>query len=198
MLEFPINKARQWHKKLSHLKWKLEELEQKLNNDEAKERYYACRGEINEIYDDTSNSIKIRESEWYKFGEKSNEFFLTLEKRQATKNIICELLSNEQEITDLFKVNTHIYQFYQHLYNKKRSTSEDLRCHFLNDLAIHLLAREQLPSCEGNLTEKEIYNSFISFENKNSPDNDGLTKEFYCIFWDDFKDAFMNFLKESK
>ena len=63
MLEFSINKARQWHKKLSHLKGKLKELEQKLNNNEAKERYYACRGEINEIYDDTSNSIKISESE---------------------------------------------------------------------------------------------------------------------------------------
>ena len=31
-----------------------------------------------------------------------------------------------------------------------------------------------------------------------SPDNDELTKEFYCTFWDDIKDTFMKSLKESK
>ena len=56
---------------------------------------------------------------------------------------------------------------------------------------------EQSLSCEGNLTEKEIYNSLISFENKKSPDNDGLTKEFYYTFWDDIRDTFMKSLKES-
>ena len=37
----------------------------------------------------------------------------------------------------------------------------------------------------------------ISFENNKSPGNDGLTKEFYCTFWDDIKDTFMKSLKES-
>ena len=48
----------------------------------------------------------------------------------------------------------------------------------------------------GNSTEKEIFNSLISFENNKSPGNDGLTKKFYCTFWDDIKD--MKWLKESK
>ena len=38
----------------------------------------------------------------------------------------------------------------------------------------------------------------ISFENSKSPGNDGMTKEFYCTFWDDIKDKFMKSLKESK
>ena len=38
----------------------------------------------------------------------------------------------------------------------------------------------------------------ISFENDKSPGNDGLTKEFYCTFWDDINDTFMESLKESK
>ena len=42
-----------------------------------------------------------------------NLFFLTLEKRRATQNIVRKELSNEQEITDLSKINAHIYQFYQ-------------------------------------------------------------------------------------
>ena len=113
------------------------------------------------------------------------------------------MLSNEQEITDLSKINiskinTHIYQFYQNLYNEKQNISEDSSCNLLNDLTVPSLTTEQLLSCEGNLTEKEIYNSFISFENNKSPGNDGLTKELYCAFWDDIKDTFTKFQKELK
>ena len=105
------------------------------------------------------------------------------------------MLSNEQEITDLSKINTHIYQFYQQLYMEKQNISEDSICNFLNDITIPSLTTEQSLSCEGNLTEKEIYNSLISFENNKSPCNDGLTKEFYYTFWDDIKDTFMKSLK---
>ena len=70
--------------------------------------------------DKINKGIKIRSRcEWYEFGEKSNKFFLTLEKHRATQNTIRKVLSNEQEITNLFKINTYIYQFYQHLYNGK-------------------------------------------------------------------------------
>ena len=48
-------------------------------------------------------------------------------------------------------------------------------CNFLNDLTVPSLTTEQSLSCKGNLTEKEIYNPLISFENK-SPGIDGLTK----------------------
>ena len=177
----------------------MKEIEQNLGNDEAKEQYNAYRGKTNEIHDVISNGIKIRSKcDWYEFGEKSNKFFLTLEKHRATQNIVHKVLSNEHEITDLSKINTHIYQFYQRLYNDKQNISEDSIWNFLNNLTVLSLTTEQSLSCEGNLTEKEIYNSLISFENNKSPGNDGPTKEFYCTFWDDIKDAFMKSLKESK
>ena len=81
---------------------------------------------------------------------------------------------------------------------EKQHINEDSICNFLNDLTVPSLTTEQSLSCEGNLTEKEIQNSLISFENNKSPGNDGLTKEFYCTFWDDIKDTFMKSLKESK
>ena len=89
------------------------------------------------------------------------------------------MLSNEQEITDLSKINTHVYHFYQQLYMEMENISEDSICNFLNDITVPSMTTEQSLSCEGNLTEKEIYNSFISFENNKSPGNDWLTKEFY-------------------
>ena len=190
-IEFSKNKAKLRRKKLSRLKVKLKEVEQKIANGKAKEQHNAYRSKINETYDEISNGIKIRSKcDWYEFGEKSNKFFLTLEKRQATQNIVRKMLSNEHEITDLSKINTHIYQFYQHLYNEKQNISKDSICNFLSDLTIPSLSTEQSLSCKGNLTEKEIYNSLITFEKKKSPGNDGLTKEFYCTI--------MKSLKESK
>ena len=100
------------------------------------------------------------------------------------------MLSNEQEITDLSKINTHIYQFYQHLYNEKQNTNGDSTCNFLNNLTFPSLTTEQSLSCEWNLTEQEAYNSLISFENNKSPGNDGLTKEFYYTFWEDINKTF--------
>ena len=50
--------------------------------------------------------------------------------------------SNEQEITDLSQINTHICQFHQHLYNEKQSTSEDSICDFLNDLDVPSLNKK--------------------------------------------------------
>ena len=75
--KFSKNKVKLWREKLSRLEVKLKELEQNLSNDEAKEQYHAYRGEINEIYDEISNGIKIRSKcDWYKFGERFNKFFL--------------------------------------------------------------------------------------------------------------------------
>ena len=81
--------------------------------------------------------IKIRRKcDWYEFGEKSKKFSLTLEEHWATQSIVRKVQSNEQEITDLSQINTHICQFHQHLYNEKQSTSEDSICDFLNDLDV--------------------------------------------------------------
>ena len=80
-IEFSKNKAKLRRKKLSRLEVKLKKVEQNLGNDEAKEQYNAYRGEINEIYYEISNGIKVRSKcDWYEFGVKSNKFFLTLEK----------------------------------------------------------------------------------------------------------------------
>ena len=59
-IQFSKNKAKLRREKLTLLEVKLKELEQSLRNDEAKERYNAYKGEINEIYDEISNGIKIR------------------------------------------------------------------------------------------------------------------------------------------
>ena len=90
------------------------------------------------------NGIKIRSiCDWYKFGEKSSKFFLTRRKRRVTQNIVRIVLLNEQEITNLYKVNTHIHQFYQHLCMEKQTLCEKSICNSLNDFNVPSLTTEQ-------------------------------------------------------
>ena len=178
---------------------KLKESEQNLNRDKNLEKYSIYKNELNDIYDDISNGIKIRSKcDWYEFGEKSNKFFLNLEANRAAQSVVRKVISNEQEITDISRINNHILQFYQNLFKEKQSTSENRFNSLLNDLNIPSLNSEEMLSCEGNLTEQEIYKWLTSFKNNKSPGNDGLTKEFYCCFWNDIKDIFMKLLCESK
>ena len=91
-IEFSKHKAKLKREKLSRF-------EIKLNfSNEAKEHYNAYSGEINEIYDEISPGIKIRSKcDWFEFGEKSNQFFLTIEKRRETQNTVCNVLSNSRK-----------------------------------------------------------------------------------------------------
>ena len=123
---------------------------------------------------------------------------MNLEANRATQSVVRKVISNEQEITDISKINNHILQFYQNLFKEKQSTSENCFNSLLNDLNIPSLNFEEMLSCEGKLTEQEIYKSLTSFKNNKSPGNDGLTKEFYCCFWNNIKDIFMKSLCESK
>ena len=61
------------------------------------------------------------------------------------------MLSNKQEVTDLSKINTHIYQFYQDLFMEKQNVSGDLICDFLNELTVPLLTTRQLLNFLKNL-----------------------------------------------
>ena len=123
---------------------------------------------------------------------------MNLEVNRTTQSVVRKVISNEQEITDISQINNHILQFCQNLFKEKQSTSENRFNSLLNDLNIPSLNSEEMLSCEGNLTEQEIYKSLTSFKHNKSPGNDGLTKEFYCCFWNDINDIFMKSLCESK
>ena len=49
--------------------------------------------------------------------------------------------------------------------------------------------------CDSDLTDKELLDALKGIPNNKSPDNGGLTKEFYQAFWDELKDPFINLIK---
>ena len=54
---------------------------------------------------------------------------------------------------------------------------------YLEKINLPLLSNGQKLLCDAIITEKEIYDALKSMENNKTPGNDGLSKEFYEVFW---------------
>ena len=191
-------KAENSREKRAYLENKLKVLEQNLTSEQFK-REYVCQQELNTIYDEIGTGIKIRSRcNWYEFGEKSNKFFLNLEKHRASQNTIKSLIKDKKQIYGIHNINSHILSFYKDLFHDKTQCNIETCRSFLKDIDTPYLTCEQRKLCEGELTENEIFDALTGIDNNKSPGNDGLTKEFYRTFWNDIKNDYMSSLKESK
>jgi len=52
-------------------------------------------------------------------------------------------------------------------------------------------------NCDEHLTVKECYDALQKLGSSKSPGNDGLTKEFYCTFWDKLGPLLLECLNDS-
>ena len=68
--------------KVHKLENKIKVLETKLQNDKNIKLHNRHKQELDEIFDNIAEGIRIRSRcQWYEKGEKSNKFFLNLEKK---------------------------------------------------------------------------------------------------------------------
>ena len=112
-ITYSKNKAQMRCEKILYLEKKLNKLEKNLENEETKIQYNTFQEELNEIYEDVSKGIKIRSRcNWYELGEKSNKYFLNLEKYRASQNVLHKICVESQEITNLQNVNSAICEFF--------------------------------------------------------------------------------------
>ena len=68
-------------------------------------------------------------------------------------------------------------------YFQKILTCSKMKLQFLNLLSIPQLVEDQARDCEFILSEKDLLLVLKSMLNNKLPSNDGLTKEFFEVFW---------------
>ena len=74
--------------------------------------------------------------------------------------------------------------FYSDLYKKSvNENSETLTDLFMRDLHLPSLTSDQRERCDGKLSVGECFNTLKTFQKNKTPGNDGLTVEFYLVFW---------------
>ena len=87
--------------------------------------------------------------------------------------------------TDPFDILSEQQRFYQGLYtsiNKNVDATAKIES-FLGDLNIPKLSEEQKLSCEGKITPEECALLLETFQNDQTPGNDGIPIKFYRKFW---------------
>ena len=62
---------------------------------------------------------------------------------------------------------------------------------------MNILDQNEKNLCEGQLTENESLNALKDMNNNKSPGSDGLTTEFYKIFWNDIKPYYIKSINHS-
>ena len=97
-------------------------------------------------------------------------------------------------ITDIKDIMNLQSKFYTNLYKKRETKASNYN--FFNN-SIDKISEEQKYNCEGNLTEYECGLSFKNMKNNKRPGSDGITTEFYKIFWNDIKTYLINSLNYS-
>ena len=81
------------------------------------------------------------------------------------------------------KNDVSIFYLFQ---DKKVKTSTE-QTPFLEKLSVSILKQKEMLLYEVHVVEKELYEAMTSMTQDNSPENDGLTKEFHSCFSEDLK-----------
>ena len=74
--------------------------------------------------------------------------------------------------------------FYSDLYKKSiNEESETLTDVFMRDLHLPKLTSDQRERCDEKLSVGECFNTLKTFQKNKTQGNDGLTVEFFIVFW---------------
>lgn len=126
--------------------------------------------------------------------EKNSKYFASLEKKRSEAKLITRLNINGSIITDAADILKEGKNFYEKLYSKKdRKTS----LYNFFDNSINKLNESDKLKCEGLITIDECTKSLLEMKNQKSPGSDGITTEFYKIFWNDIKQFYVNSINYS-
>ena len=107
-----------------------------------------------------------------------------MEKKRAESKFITKLTLNGTVTANQKLIRSKRKQFYESLYTKKDTSESNIN--FFDNHSNKLSNIEQ-STCEGKLSEYECGIALKQMKNGKSPGSDGITTEFYKIFWPDIK-----------
>ena len=146
------------------------------------------------IEEKTKGAIFRSRSNWYNLGQVSSKYFFNLEKnRSGSRNMT--VLKNDQgeEMTDIKTILKEQRKFYETLYTKDDSISFTYK----NDTNVKV-SDDDNKDLEAEFTMKELRAAVKSCKRNKSPGCDGLTAEFYIVFFEKIKDLLLSAIHYSE
>ena len=191
-IKYTTFKKRKDTEKEKTLTIEIDNLENKLinsnrinENNDIKNELSIKKQELNDLIDKKINGILIRsKANMVEHDEKNSKYFSNLEKKRAESKIITQLNINGNLTSNQSNIRKEQKKFYASLYSK--TDTSDSSINFF-DNNINKLNNIEKISCEGKLSEYECGIALKQMQNSKSPGSDGISTEFFKIFWQDLK-----------
>ena len=187
-IQFAVQKAKEKRQYETNLRAELKVLEDKLdNNEEVMDTYNTVKKDLEQIEEEKlrGNIVRSR-AQLIEEGEKCSKYFMNLENRNYRTKCITTLLKDEIKISKQPDILDECRRFYEHLYSKSMECNLFEKCQFFNTNHIELNEIEK-EICETKLCLEECYESLLKLSNNKTPGCDGISVEFYKVFWDKIK-----------
>ena len=164
-----------------------------LNKEESNLLHYLhlrkgeLQSNLKNIFESKAKGYSIRSrAKWIKEGEIASKYFLGLEKQRQANNVIRKVKQCDGTIIEGNQVLSEIVDFYTNLY-KKRDVPQDKIDEYLNKSKHMKLSEKEKKVSENPITLEEIRLAVGKLKDNKAPGVDGLTPEFYKMFWDELE-----------
>ena len=155
-IKFSKDLAKARKSKQYFLENKLKFLESNLNCDINSAENIDCKNQLEVIYDDIAEGIKVRSKcQWYENGEKSTMFFLNLEKTKPTQGTVKKLEIDNKERDNSVESNKELEKFFENLFKRKPSEMKHVYNEFLRDISLLTLNQEDKKFVTKKLVSKK-------------------------------------------
>ena len=198
-IDYSRNRAKRLRLEEKKLSKEVERLQNKgdLNEDE-KELLDSLEIKLLRHYFDKAKGAQIRARvQWIEEGERNTAYFYGVEKSRQRSNTISHLEVGGKTERDQSVLLQEIWQFYKDLYTSTEPKQEKID-KYLKDLkTIKKLSSRSKSALDQEITEAELKETIKGLKPNKSPGKDGLTGEFYKIFWDELKDIYLDMVRQS-
>lgn len=152
--------------------------------------------QLNNLYDKKAQGAQIRSrAKWVSDGEKNTKYFLSLEKKHQTLNVIHEVLGENNFLTEDDDILGEMCDIYENLYSSKLISNEDIDL-YLKNCKINTLHETDKNMCVTFPSKNECKETVMNLKSNKSPGLDGIPNDFYQCFWHQLSSLFYNMLKE--
>jgi len=191
-------KRSKWGKGIVSLENQLSRLQQHVDGDNSNE-IHRLKKQIDDFYINEAQGRYIRSrAKWLEQGEKSSTYFLNLENKHQKSNLIAELTnSNGGKVSSTQELLDETYNFYTKLYSRNTNSTKNTHDYLDNINFPIVLDVSEKQSCEGYVSHAECTEVVKNLKKNKSPGKDGLTAEFYQVFWADIGDFMVKMFNQS-
>lgn len=128
-------------------------------------------------------------SQYFLFGEKNSRYFYNLEKKRYNSKTITTLKIPQKDGAETITQNPKkILEEERLFYQKHYGNNVEVKWDFINQ-SDKKLTQEERETLEQELTDSEISQSLSGMANSKTPGSDGLSADFYKVFWVHLKDC---------